>query len=556
MASPTCKVGRPEDTTERYASRLPMYLAPSDEFQPHQMQELTPTSSAPGASPVATLGPLPPSPPPEKPADAVDATLARSFVRGVAWTALVKLIGQATAWVSTIVVARLLSPEDYGIVGMATLYLGLLQTVSEFGIGTAVVTRRELPMELAQQLNTVSVLLGIVGTAIIAITAPLVGAFYGNPRLPLVLAAMGLTFLITSARTVPWALLRRDLRFKRLAAYDGVQSVALAVASVALAAGGFRYWTLVCAAILSASLSTAIAVIQHPVRFARPDFRRLREVLTFGSNVVVQRLAWYGYSNADFLVAGRMLGSAQLGAYTLAYELAQTPGRKIGALIFQLTPSMLGRLQTERGALRRFFLRVSEAVLLVICPLCVGLALVAPEFVPLILGNQWTSMVAPLQVLAVYAGLSVLLVLPSQILLVTGHERFGTRYAIGQLMVMPLAFVIGSRWGIAGIALAWPLVHPFVASFLLRKVLHALELPFRVFFRAVLWPPISSAVVMAVAVWGVRRLADDGFPPIALLATEILAGAAAYGGALLILHRSRMRESWESLRGLRQGAGP
>ncbi|HEU4630936.1 MAG TPA: lipopolysaccharide biosynthesis protein [Gemmatimonadaceae bacterium] len=503
--------------------------------------------------PAPVLGALPPVHPAERPAtDPSEREVARSFLRGVAWTGVLKLAGQLVAWSSTVVVARLLSPTDYGIVGMATIFLGLLQAVSEFGIGTAVVTRREMPRATAEQLHTVSVLLGIVGTLVGIICAPAVAWFYRSRELPAVLAAMSFTFLIASFRSVPWALLQRELRFKRLAVYDAVQAIALAGASVGLAAAGFRYWTLVAAALLSATLSSAIALWLHPIRFARPHPGRLRGVLRFGSDVVLQRLAWYGYSNSDFLIAGRMLGSAQLGAYSLAYEISHIPSNKIGAMLFQLTTPVLGRLQHAHDALRRMFLRVNEALLIVVGPMCVGIAVVAPDFVPLVLGEQWRSMILPLQVLSAYAAVTVLLTVPSQTLLVTGHERFGTRYAFAQLLVMPVAFLIGARWGIGGLALAWPLVHPVLAAVLLRKVLSELRIPWAVFIRDVVWPGGSSCALMALGVWAARRAVPHR-PTYGVLACEVALGAAIYVGSLLLLHGRQVREAVDAIRSLRTG---
>jgi O-antigen/teichoic acid export membrane protein len=194
--------------------------------------------------------------------------------------------------------------------------------------------------------------------------------------------------------------------------------------------------------------------------------------------------------------------------------------------------------------------RISEALVLVVAPMCVGLAMVAPDFVPLVLGEQWRTMIVPLQVLSAYAAVTILLVVPNQVLLVTGQERFGTRYAFAQLVVMPIAFVLGSRWGIVGLALAWPIVHPFLALVLIRKVLSELNLPWMEFVRQVLWPAGSACTLMAVGVWA-TRLAMPHRPTYATLSGEIVLGAAIYAASLYVLHRRRLLDTLGVVRSLR-----
>lgn len=481
-------------------------------------------------------------------------TVTRSFVQGLTWTGAAKALGQVAAWSSTLVVARILSPSDYGIMGMASVFLGLLQAISEFGIGASVVSRPDLSDRLLPELNAASVILGGVGCLAGVLFAPLVGSFYESRELPKVIAAMSLTFFIGSFRSVPWAVLQRDLRFKRLAAYDAFQSIALAIASVTLAFMGFRYWTLVFAAISSTLISTCMAVVIHPIGFARPYWRRVKEVVTFSGNVVAQRLAWYGYSNSDFIVAGRILGSASLGAYSMAYELAHMPSNKLGGILFQVSPATLAALANDRPSLQQFIVRISETLMLLVSPVCFGIAAIAPVFVPLVMGSHWGEAIVPLQILSIYSAITVLLVVPNQTLLVTGQETFGTRYSIAQLLVMPAAFLVGSSWGAVGIALAWPLVHPFLAVLMLRRVLSSIGLSIKVFLRQVVWPSLSACSVMWIVVDRLHHGLQSTLSGWFLLIVLIISGALIYLLMLYLVHREAATRLLSSLKSLRQNA--
>jgi PST family polysaccharide transporter len=476
----------------------------------------------------------------------------RMVINAIAWMGIVKWAGQLIAWVSTFVVVRILTPADYGIVGAAGLYLGLLTVVSEFGIGSAIVTLRTLNPSQLRQINTVSVLFGFAGLLISGLLATSIASFFHAPAVAAVVVVLSTTFLIASLRTVPWALLQRDMRFKRIAAFEGLQQVALAVLSITLAATGFRYWTLVIASIVSAIIPTTFALIFHWVGFEKPRWHELRRALGFSKDVIVQRTAWYAYSSSDFLVAGRVLGESALGAYTVAWTIAHAPIDKIGNVILQVTPSVLSAVQDDTAATRRYVLAITEALAVTIFPLFVGLALVAPDLVPIVFGAKWQSMVVALQLLSLYACFRAILPLLSQVLTTRGEERFTANNMLLAAVLLPIAFIIASHWGITGIALAWICVHPLIAFRLCDRALKSMDISFRKFAYQGLWTATSGCIVMALVVFYVRVAAPSMSNPKVRLTCEILSGGVAYVGTLWLLHRSRIDELKMLVAALRQ----
>ncbi len=316
-------------------------------------------------------------------------SLDRALLHGLAWTGAAKWATQLVSWASTLIVARLLTPEDYGLVGMAGIYLGFITLLSEFGLGGAVVTLRELDGEQISQLNGLAVLFGVASfLASCAIAVPL-GHFFRAPQLPLVVVVMSTTFVIAGFKTMPLALLQRDLRFKALALVEASQAVVLSVAMVAFAMLGFRYWTLVIGAILSVLISTlALWSIRH-TRLAWPRLASLRHAVAYSSHLIGTRLCWYAYSNADFAVAGRVLGKAALGVYDFGWTLANIPVDKVTALVGQVTPAFFSTVQTDIPALRRYFLHLTEGLAFVTVPIGLGLAVVGRDFVMVALGPKW-----------------------------------------------------------------------------------------------------------------------------------------------------------------------
>lgn len=473
------------------------------------------------------------------PAPAPRAALDRSLLRGIAWTGGVRWASQVVGWASTLVVARLLTPADYGIVGMGAVFVGLVTLLSEFGLGAAVVMLREVEPAQARQINTLSVLLGIASAAATWAAAEPMARLMDTPPLAGVLRALGIGFVVAGFRTVPDALLQKEMRFRSLALMDGGQAVAVALATVGLAAAGAGYWTLVAGTLLGGLFSTGMAVARRPQGFAVPRVRDIGGAMGFSGRLLVSRLSWYLYSNADFMVVGKVLGERALGAYNLAWSLAAIPVGKVGGMVMRVTPAYFSAVQDDPPALRRYLLRLTEGVALVTFPMTLGLAAVADDLVRVALGDKWAAAAVPLRLLAAYASLRSISPLLSQVLAAAGEMPFAMRNNLLAAVVLPVAFVVAARQGIQAVAWAWILVHPLVLAPLLARACRRLSMPPRDYLRA-LAPALGGCAVMLAAVVAARVAAPDGWPVGARLGAQVLAGAAAYAGAVLLLHRDRL----------------
>lgn len=467
-------------------------------------------------------------------------SLQRIFLRGVAWGGAAKALGQSVSWLATLVVARYLTPTDYGIFGLAMLYLGLLQLVADLGLSTAVLANRHLSDEDLPQIHGLAALSGIVGTLIVAATAPLVAWLFGAPALRLLLVVLSPIFLVNSLRTIPQALLQRDFRFRWLAFVETGQAVVLAGLTVLLAMAGLGYWTLAAAAMGAAVVNTVVVSWQKPVPLRWPRFHRLRALLHFSMQVVFQRLAWYLSNSADFATASKLLGPGPAGAYALAYQFANTPIDRIATLILQVSPSMLGACAGDRELLRAHVIRATRLIALLVFPLCIGMALVARPFVSIVLGPQWEVAIVPLQILAAYGAVRSLVPLMGQVLLVVGEERYATRLMVLNLVVMVAAFLVGARIaGIVGIAVAYVVAHPIVSSAYCLRALRSIDCSVRRFLVQAVWPALACTMCMIVSLQVATLLLVDVDPRVSL-GGQILAGAAGYLLGALLFFRERV----------------
>ncbi|MEP6834592.1 MAG: lipopolysaccharide biosynthesis protein [Gemmatimonas sp.] len=480
------------------------------------------------------------------------STMDRSLVRSMAWTGAVKWASQVLSWASTFVVARLLSPDDYGLLGMATVFLGLVTIFSEFGLGLTVVTLKDLTEEQLAQLNTVSLMIGVSCAVLVCIMAFPLGWFFKSEQLPFVVFALSLGFIINAFRIVPAALIQRDLDFKLLALLEGAQAIVLAAAMVLLAYLGFRYWTLVLGSLMGSLMVTLFTLRFRRVHFKKPRRETLAKPLEFTKHQIVGNLSWYAYSNADFLMAGRLLGETQLGVYTMAWSLALTIPEKVTAMVTRVIPAYFASIQNDAQALRRYLVRLTEFISLVTFPVLLGLALVADDFVALALGDRWTAVIGPLRILAIYAAYDSAVGLFSRVLNVTGDTRFMMNVGIALALVMPVAFYVGSHWGPVGIAAAWIIAHPFSRIPIFMRLSRRIELPWTTYLMAY-WPAVSGAALMAVAVFLVRHFLTADARHVERLIAQVAAGAVTYVAVLFVLHGTRMRALLGVVRGARAG---
>jgi len=474
----------------------------------------------------------------------------KHLVGGIAWSAAAKWSSQIFTWASLLIVARLLVPSDFGLVGMALVYLGLAQKFSEFGFGTAVITLRDLTKEQIRQLNTFSVFSGALGFLFSCAAAIPLGWFFKAQRLPVVIVVMSTTFIMSGFQTVPSSLLQKNLRFKTLSIIETAAVMGQALSTLVLALFGFGYWALVGGNIICVAATAGLSILYSPCGFAPPRFPSIRHAISFSWQVLVARLAWNLYSDADFLVAGRVLGAAPLGAYTFAWNLATMPIEKISALVGRVTPAFFSAVQTEAAALRRYLRTLTEAVALVTFPATLGLAVTAKEFVNLALGQKWTGVIAPLELLAFYASFRSITTLLPQVLTAVRDTRYVMWNTLAALLVLPTAFYLGSHWETRGIAWAWIIAYPFIAVPLYGRVFRRIGMSIKEYLGAIR-PAFDGALAMLIVVSTLKQVVPTAWPLYVRFALEVLCGAASYVGVILILHGNRLRAFLKVIQHLR-----
>jgi teichuronic acid exporter len=477
---------------------------------------------------------FPESPSPEFARSALD----RRLVSGVAWTAVARWGSQIVSWSAMLLLARLLSPADFGLFGMSWFLMGFIGVVSEFGIGSSVVVMRELSSNQIRQANTVSVLLGIAGSIAAAGASGAAAAFFRNPAIGPLVSVSGIAFSLSAFRVVPQAILARDLRFKLFAGIEALVAVLQALASVLLAWAGLGYWALAVSMLFGFAVSSCLFCLISPCGFARPRVRDLRPQLRFSQSLLVANSALFLYSNADFLVAGRILGASALGVYNMAWNLASVPVDRILNLVLRVTPSVLSNVQHDFVELRRYLRVLTEGMSLIVFPVGFGAALIADPAVAVFFDKRWAGLAMPLRLLAISAIFRCLFILVNQVQTAIRDVRYLMWQYLACLAVLPASFWYASRWGCTGIAGAWLCVYPIVNAHAMWRVLHSISMSKREYLES-MRPAGTASAAMIAAVLAARYLLPVFPPPIQCI-VWCVTGAAAYSGVLFLFFRHRV----------------
>ena len=480
--------------------------------------------------------------------DAERSQLDRSFAGGIAWSGLARLLSQTITWLVTLAVARLLVPSDYGVVASATIYLGLVRVVTEFGLGTAIVAQRSLTDRQISQLGGLAFLLGIGAWILTVVLANPIALLLRVPALSAVLPVLGFATAVSTLNALPTAILQRNLEYRALSQLELLRALVASGTLLLFAQLEFGYWALVLNEVAAVAAYAIALYLRTRYRLARPRLADVRSSLRLSGEIVVARLAWFAYSNADVGIVSRKFGTAILGDYSMAWTLTSIPSEKIGGVIMSVTPGILARVQHDKAELGRYFLMLVEGLSLLLLPATVGIALTAELLIPLLLGEKWRGAIPLVQILGVLLALRSITPVCGQVLVARLRSDLAMKYNITAAIVMPVSFLVGSFWGVTGVALAWLTVSPPLSIAIFVITCREISLPISKLI-AVVARPLAAVLVMAFAVLAVRSsLVSSALPASFQLAALVFTGAITYSGILAVTMRHRVVRVWKLIR--------
>ncbi|MBI5842259.1 MAG: lipopolysaccharide biosynthesis protein [Chloroflexi bacterium] len=457
--------------------------------------------------------------------------IAGKAFRGVIWNFLAYGLGKGIVLITTSILARLLSKGDFGLVAIAVVAINYLAVVKDLGLGVALIQRREDVNDAANTVFTMNLILGLSLSAIIVPLAPVLAVYFKDPLVTPVLRWLGLSFAINALGAVHVVWLMRELDYKRKLIPDMGNAIMKGVVSIGMAYAGFGVWSLVAGQLLGALVSVVLVWIILPWRPQLALHRNLiGELMKFGASITGIDIITVITDNLDYVIVGRVFGLAQLSVYTLAYRLPEMLliGNLwvMGGVIFPTFSS----IQDKPDEMRRGFLASVRIIELLAVPVCLGLLIAADPIVRVLFGEQWLEAIPVLMVLAVYAWVYSIGYHIGSVYKAIGRPDILFKLSIITLLVIVPSLLIGSRFGLIGIA------YGLLFAIIIRRIISLFMAT--QFIRVSLWdifselrPALRGALVMTPVTLAVLYLTVN-VNPFLRLALIVLTGAVSYLGIL------------------------
>jgi len=468
-------------------------------------------------------------------------SLKRQAAEGAYWTGTSSVVVTVLHFAQLAVLARLLVPEDFGLMAMMMVVIGFAQAFADMGISNAIIHRQDTTDEHLSSLYWLNILAGTVLFLLLVATVPAIEALFAEPRLAELIPVIALIFLIAPFGQVYQSLLQKNLRFRELAVSETSAAALSAAVAITAAIAGQGIYALIFGQLANTACRTVV-LIGYGWPDWRPDrrFRRrdLDNYLSFGLFQMGERGINYLNQRLDQLLIGALLGAEALGYYHLAFNLVILPVTRINPVLTRVAFPIFARIQDDVAKLRHGFMTMQRVLAAVNFPLLLGLAAVAPVFIPLVLGEQWAPSIVLVQILAGVA-LSRTTGNPfGSLLLAKGRADLVFYWNLWLILIQTPAVYFGVKIGEAvGVAVTLLLLQIvfFWAGylFLVRRLLG----PCLRSYLATFGPALLTAGVMALAVAGLAEVTTFGAYP--LLIAQVGIGALLYVALNWLLFRDQ-----------------
>jgi teichuronic acid exporter len=427
--------------------------------------------------------------------------LAARTARAAQWRFAGSVTSAGLQFALGVILARLLSPDDFGVVALAMVVLGIVKPVSDLGLGSALVQRATPTERQVRAAFAWCAASGVVLTLVLAVCAPLAARIAGDARVAPVVGILSLTLAFRGFGVVAEAMLARRLDFRWLSIIEsGSALVGYGMVAIALALSGYGAWSLAWGTVLQSALAAAAAliVVRHSVvpLFARSE---IGELLPFGLATALSGWVNYVALNGDNFVVGRWIGTASLGLYGRAYALMSLPFNYTAGVISAVLFPAFAHVQDDPARLRRGFLEASRITGFAAGPAMAVLAIGAPHLVPAIYGSQWSGVVPPLQILCLAGYFRALYHLGGVVIRSSGRAYTELTLQALYATIVVAGSLVGARYGLRGVAVAVvaAIVLMFVAT--TRVALRTCDATWSDYLRAQRAPLAATGMTLVFA---------------------------------------------------------
>jgi PST family polysaccharide transporter len=432
--------------------------------------------------------------------------LKQKAIKSTIWSVVQAWGTQAMSFIVFSLLARLLNPESFGLIALASIFLGFINLFLDQGFSKAIIQRRELEREHLDTAFWTNVGIAFVMTAITIAGAGLIAEFFSQPKLIPVLRWLSLSFLIGSLNSVQAALLQRNLDFKPLAIRSLIATLGGGVVGLTLALMGFGVWSLV-------FQQLANSVIQVITLWWASDWRprlsfsmkHLRDLFSFGINILAINILNFLITNGDNFLIGYFLGPIALGYYSLAYRLLTVVSQLFIGAISSTAMPIFSRIQDDIPKLRSLLYDIVEMSNAVAFPIFLGMSVLAPELIVVIFGKQWVNSIPVMQVLNIIGILYSGFYFNGPLIMAIGKPNWKLGLDVIRTFFYLLAFFIAVKWGIVAVAASYVVTAYIIALATVWVMKKLIKIDIKLYLSKYFVPLIAS-LIMILSISGVKYL--------------------------------------------------
>ena len=465
--------------------------------------------------------------------------LGQQVIKGLKVGALLRLAAQLFTWLNTLILIRLLTPDDYGLMAMTMAFIGIFALMGDFGIGKAIIQAQELSKSQLRQAFTINIISCLSFFCLFVAVAPVIADFFDEPRVAVLVQAVACQHLIMIFHTLPFALSSRRMLFKEREKVQFYTAVITSVITIAMAATGFGVWALILGHLfMRLALAIGYNLIAPCWVWPALNFRGFAAMAGFGGIATINDVLRYFVNIFANISIGRLLSKVDLGVFSVARNLANLPSDKIGELLNHLGLSSFAKLQNEPAVAGQYLHKSTQLASMVLFPMYLGMCAIAPELIPLVLSDKWIVAIVPFQILCLTSPLRML-----SEMMATGVTALGApvrnSYALLLTFVTLPLFFIGIQYGVEGACWAWLVINFVSFTCHMKLILPIFVLKQATFLKALL-PGLTGSIVMFVGLLLLRDYLAGQIHEALLLIIMIITGVVLFSATQLLLFRRQL----------------
>ncbi len=465
-------------------------------------------------------------------------SVSQKIGSGLIWNFSAHAITRILSLGVGILMARILAPEDFGMVAIAMVVWEMIAILGQFGLGAKLVHQQQNIDEYANSTFWLNVMVSGFIAAVALVVAPYAAGFYNNPISEPIIKILACGFILSSIGSTHATLLSKNMAFKKLSMVDIICTVLKDIIAVGMVLGGCGLWSLVLPDLFVKPVRIIFLWYMVPWRpRLRLGLKYWKDIFTFGKYVFGTTLLRYLNINGDYLIIGKVLGAAPLGLYRFAYNLANWPIKNVVWVCGKVLFPAFSQLQNDIKEMQRLYLKVVETISIILFPCLIGLLATAEIIIPAIYGEKWRPAVLPLKIIIAFTTIRSIASLGGQVLMALGLPN--REFKMNAFQVIPLLVAVfwGSRFGIVGVATGMSVVLSGFAIWFIAIAAGAIDLRMKTLGKAVLPAFVSSGIMWICVVQTVKMSLANGVGEIltVLIATGI--GALSYIFCMLLIFR-------------------